>query len=121
MYVLPESANLERGTSKRYSFGKAFHVSPFLGMDMDYGWRFGAPADRLWAHMENVREGERVFEATLSLERRPVTGPVLARALASHPAMTVKVVAGIYSQALRLWLRRATFYPHPRHRRIVAT
>jgi DUF1365 family protein len=113
MYVLPEDSNLSDGESKRYSFRKAFHVSPFLGMDMEYGWRFGTPDTRLWAHMENRREGERVFDASLTLERRAMTGRELARALLSHPAMTMKVVTAIYSEALRLWLRRATFYPHP--------
>jgi DUF1365 family protein len=113
MYVLPESSNVGEGEAKRYEFPKAFHVSPFLAMDMDYGWRFGSPGERLWVHMENTQRAERVFEATLSLERRPITGPELARTLALHPAMTMKVVASIYGEALLLWLRRATFYPHP--------
>jgi uncharacterized protein len=113
MYVLPETSNVSSEGDRRYTFPKSFHVSPFLGMDMDYGWRFGSPGERLWVHMENHRKKERVFEATLTLERRPITGPSLARVLVMHPAMTVKVVLAIYSQALRLWLRRATFYPHP--------
>ena len=45
--------------------------------------------------------------------RWPISATELARALILRPAMTVQVVVGIYSQALRLWLRRATFYPHP--------
>jgi DUF1365 family protein len=114
MYVLPEAANRASGDDdKRYEFPKAFHVSPFLAMDMDYGWRFGRPDDRLWVHMENRQKGSRVFEATLSLERRPLTGLELARTLVFRPAMTMKVVASIYSEALLLWLRRATFHPHP--------
>jgi DUF1365 family protein len=113
MYVLPESGNLGVGEHRRYTFRKAFHVSPFLGMDMDYGWRFGKPAERLWVHMENRQSGARVFEATLSLARRPITAAELARTLALRPAMTLKVVAAIYSEALLLWLRRAAFHPHP--------
>jgi DUF1365 family protein len=119
MYVLPDALNLgpadgERSkTDKRYELKKAFHVSPFLAMDMDYAWRFGIPSERLWVHMENRQNGARVFEATLSLRRRPVSGLELARALLLRPAMTVQVVAGIYFQALRLWVRRAKFYPHP--------
>ena len=113
MYVLPAASNLAHGDHKRYELRKAFHVSPFLGMNTDYGWRFGCPGERLWVHMENRQKGERVFEATLSLTRRPMTGLELSRTLALHPAMTVKVVLAIYSQALRLWLRGATFHPHP--------
>ena len=117
MYVLPESQNRGSAASKRYDFAKAFHVSPFLGMDMAYAWRFGTPPEQdgepLWVHMENRRGDERVFEATLTLERRPLEGRELARALALRPAMTMQVVLAIHWQALRLWLRRARFYPHP--------
>jgi uncharacterized protein len=117
MYVLPEADNLGRGHDKRFAFAKAFHVSPFLGMDMDYAWRFGTPpatdGGRLWVHMENRQHGERVFDATLALVRRPINGVELGRALALYPAMTVQVVAGIYAQAARLWIARAPFYSHP--------
>jgi hypothetical protein len=116
MYVLAEPENPGRDDEKRYVFKKAFHVSPFLAMDMDYAWRFGSPDERLWVHMENWRAGERVFDATLSLERRPITGVELARALVLRPAMTARVVAAIYYEAMRLWLRRAAFHPHPQHR-----
>lgn len=118
MYVLPETENRGRGDAKRYDFKKAFHVSPFLGMDTDYGWGFGTPptrdGEKLWVHMESRQGGARVFEASLTLERRPITGRQLARAVILRPAMTVQVVGLIYLQALRLWWRRARFYPHPR-------
>jgi DUF1365 family protein len=113
MYVLPAAPNLAQGEDTRHEFRKAFHVSPFLRMEADYVWRFGCPGGRLWVHMENRQAAERVFEAALSLTRRPLTGLELSRTLALHPAMTAKVVVAIYSQALRLWLRGAAFHPHP--------
>ena len=113
MYVLPW-----RGDEGDFDFKKAFHVSPFLDMEMDYHWRFGAPpvheGNLLWVRMENLKQGACVFNATLTLQRRTITGPELARALVRRPAMTVAVVAAIYWQALRLWVRRAPFYAHPR-------
>ena len=30
-----------------------------------------------------------------------------------YPLMTAKVAAAIYFQALKLWWKGATFYPHP--------
>ena len=113
MYVLPTPADHGRAAEHRHELEKAFHVSPFLPMDMTYRWRFGAPGERLWVHMENLHHGERAFEATLTLARRAITGPELARALVLRPAMTVQVVLAIYAQALRLWLRGAPFHPHP--------
>jgi DUF1365 family protein len=96
---------------------KAFHVSPFMGMDMEYRWRTTLPGDRLTVHVENSRAGETLFDATLTLERRPLTGPRLAWALARFPLMTARVVGWIYWEAFRLWLKKTPFHPHPRPRR----
>jgi uncharacterized protein len=101
------------GRSHRARFDKSFHVSPFMPMDHGYDWNFTTPGERLHVHMTNRRGSERVFDATLALRRAPITGPVLAGCLARHPWMTASVVAGIYWQALRLWLRGAPFHPHP--------
>jgi hypothetical protein len=35
------------------------------------------------------------------------------RALIRYPFMTLRVLSGIYSQALRLWWKGAPFFPHP--------
>jgi DUF1365 family protein len=97
----------------RFRFPKAFHVSPFMPMAQEYDWRFRAPGAALSVHMENVEAGEIVLDATMLLERRPLDGPGLASALLRFPAMTAKVVAAIYWNALRLRWKRVPYFPHP--------
>jgi DUF1365 family protein len=63
--------------------------------------------------MVNRGDGERVFDAALTLERREISGASLAWTLARYPFATVNSVRRIYWQALRLWLRRIPFHAHP--------
>jgi hypothetical protein len=97
----------------RFEFDKAFHVSPFMPMDMRYRWCFSAPLSRLFVGMQNFLDGGQVFDATLALEREPLSTPALLRLLATFPLMTLKVIAAIHWQALRLWLKRTPFHGHP--------
>lgn len=115
-YVLADDRNEGRGLLRRFRFGKAFHVSPFMPMEVGYDWRFSAPGRRLFVHMENYQEGIKTFDATLDLERRAPSAANLAAALASFPVMTLKVIGAIYWQALRLWLKGVPFHPHPAKR-----
>lgn len=112
-YVLPAASSIGRGGALRFRFDKAFHVSPFLPMDLGYDWRFTTPGERLAVHMENFQGGLKLFDATLALERREISGATLAGALARFPFMTVQVLGAIYWQALRLWARGTPFSAHP--------
>ena len=113
-YVLSDHNLVDR---KQHSLGfrhaKAFHVSPFMNLNMDYAWRIREPDEQLSVHIENLREDVRLFDATLSLQKRPITAANLRRVLASYPLMTIRVVMLIHLQAIKLWIKKIPFVPHP--------
>ena len=115
-YVLTEAMNQAAGPRKHYTLSKCFHVSPFMPMDMEYDWRFTEPGDSLNVHMIDYRDSEKVFDATLTLARRPLTGPNLAKALTLHPVTTLGIPAMIHFHALRLWMKREPYHAHRRRR-----
>ncbi len=100
----------------RWRFDKDFHVSPFLPMEIDYDWSFSDPGESLFVHM-NLRDQtgqSKVFDATLQMTRRPMTAGRLRMLLVRFPFMTLRVIARIHFEALRLWLKRATVHSHPK-------
>jgi len=100
----------------RWEFPKAFHVSPFMPMNVMYDWRFNTPSDNLNVHMMDRIDGDKHFDATLTLTREELSPRALNRVLWNYPAMTAKVLVGIHWQALRLWLKRTPFYEHPAYK-----
>jgi uncharacterized protein len=103
----------ERG---RAEIDKQFYVSPFLTVDGSYRMSFSAPGDRLAIQMELIQGGRRVFQASLTGRRRPLTTGTLLRVAARYPLMTVRVSALIRYHGFKLWLRRVPRVPRPAHR-----
>jgi hypothetical protein len=115
--VLSETENVSatqtESDHKQYRPLKDFHVSPFMPMDIQYDWRFNQPRQRLTVHMQNFIAADKLFDATLDFEYRPINSANMARVLLQYPVITIKVVVAIYYEALRLLLKRVPFYNHP--------
>lgn len=99
-------------------FSKSMHVSPFQPMDLKYCWRGKKPAEDLLVHLDVYKESDEimrqpVFDATMVLQRQSMTAKNMNRKIGSYPWMTLKVFAGIYWQAFRLFSKRIPFFSNP--------
>lgn len=107
-YVLPADAS----GHQQFAVAKAFHVSPFLPRDLEYRMSFSQPGDRLGVHMADWQGEEKIFDATLNLQRQPLSRSALHRHLLAFPWMTAKTCLAIYWQALRLFVKRIPIFSH---------
>ncbi|HEY5107594.1 MAG TPA: DUF1365 family protein [Caulobacteraceae bacterium] len=101
--------------SVRQSCAKAFHVSPFLGMEMTYDFQIAPPGDSIATTvLGRDGDGHPVIRATFAGRRRALTDRVLLAALVRYPLMTLKVVAAIHWEALKLVLKGVRLQRRPR-------
>jgi uncharacterized protein len=94
---------------------KDFHVSPFMALAMRYHWRIRPPREETLIHIEShPQSGDpKLFDATLALARSPLSRQGLCALLLRWPWMTLRVLLGIYWQALRLFIKRIPLFTHP--------
>jgi DUF1365 family protein len=108
VYVLPADEGQSVWHEK-----KVFHVSPFFTLDGTYRFEFHVGREHLEARIDLYRGGEAQFVSRLSLDRRPLTDASLLRMLVGYPLLTLRVIAAIHWQALRLWWKGAVYHPVP--------
>jgi len=97
-------------------FPKAFHISPFIGMDTTYAFVVTPPGETLRAHVDEFAggpDGGRFFEAFFAGRRSPLTARSLAGALLRHPLMPLRVMAWIHLHAFLLLLKRVPSFTKP--------
>ncbi len=122
-YVLPVRRSPGEGgrvdnddTFVRQRCAKDFTVSPFLSMDCIYNFKLRPPGDDVLIAIEEEEHGSPVLTATFSGKRRPLSEATLFAMLLRHPLMTVKVIAAIHFEAVRLMWKGV-----PRHEKQAAT
>ncbi|CAM3614663.1 DUF1365 domain-containing protein [Vibrio aquimaris] len=94
---------------------KAFHVSPFNPIDQEYRWKIKPMNPNLSIHLECHRQGKQ-FDATMKMKQRTLSSRSLLKHLIITPTLAVKMLVGIYWHALKLWVKGAPFYSHPKYR-----
>lgn len=100
-YVLPADGS-ERA---QHECDKAFRVSPFMEMDIRYRFNVAAPGEKIGVNIVASDAGGPMLTATFTGARRELTSAAIVAEFLRHPAMTLKVIAGIHWEALRIWLK----------------
>jgi len=112
-YALPVNADEASDAGIRQEQDKLFYVSPFLEMAMRYRFRVLPPGDSVKLRiLETDRDGP-LLAATFNGRRRPLNTVQLLRAFFALPLVTLKIIAAIHWEALRLWLKGARLVPRP--------
>jgi len=111
-YVIPVTA--DHAGRVRQSCGKAFHVSPFMGMDMSYHFTIGAPGESVSTVIQGLgADGKPMIFAGFKGARRPLSDGQLLRLFVTYPLMTLKVMAAIHVEAVKLLFKGLRLYPAP--------
>lgn len=112
-YALPVRPGEASAAGIRQQQDKQFYVSPFVEMAMRYHFRVLPPAETVRLRiLETDREGP-LLSATFSGQRRALKTAALLHSFVALPLVTLKIVAAIHWEAVRLWLKGVRLVPRP--------
>ena len=110
-YVLPVKPGEMSRAGVRQQQDKLFYVSPFIEMAMRYHFRVLPPGQRIQLRILETDRNGPLLAATFTGLRRALSTGQLWRSFFALPLVTVKIVAAIHWEALRLWLKGARLVP----------
>lgn len=108
-YVLPADDALFR-----QDCDKTLHVSPFMKMDMTYAFKGRTPDKVMHLSIDGHDPDGLLIATAMQGQRRPLTDREILKATLALPFETLKVVAAIHWEALRLWLKGVPLAPDPK-------
>lgn len=112
-YVCPVLPGELSPAGLRQQCDKIFHVSPFITMAMRYHFRLLPPGQEIrWRILETDAEGP-LLAATFSGHQRPLSSATILKLTARMPHLTLKILAGIHWEALKLWVKGVRYIPRP--------
>lgn len=110
-YVLPVAAGA--GPVVRQSCAKVFYVSPFNDVSGHYDFHLVRPVEKVAVAIDQYDAAGLVLQAAFAGQRQEISDRTLLAAFFRYPLMTVKIVAGIHWEALRLWAKGNPLYKRP--------
>ncbi len=92
---------------------KAFHVSPFMRMAMEYDFRVAPPGDTVSVIVGGSDAGGKLIETSFTGGRQPLDDRGLAGVVLRHGFLAWMVLLAIHWEALKLWLKGMRLQPKP--------
>ncbi|WP_111657039.1 DUF1365 domain-containing protein [Isoalcanivorax indicus] len=92
---------------------KGFHVSPFMAMAQRYRWTVVLHDASLTVRIENWDSDGKLFTAGMTLDRQEADALNMGQVIRRFGWQSLRVSAGIYAQAFRLWRKGVPFHGHP--------
>ncbi len=108
-YVAPASND----AIEHHSADKVLHVSPFFDVSGRYAFTLRAPDDSITLVIDKYKDKIRDHVASLKARRLPFSDAALAHAFFTMPFLTIKVVAAIHFEALKLLFKGAQYHNKP--------
>lgn len=96
----------------RQSCAKSLYVSPFIAMETDYHFRILPPGDAVSIVIRQEDEDGLLLAACFKGRRQPMSERSMAHSLFRYPLLTVKIIAAIHWEALRMWLKGFRMFSH---------
>jgi DUF1365 family protein len=111
-YVVPVGRHNGEDTVHQ-SCEKTFYVSPFNSVDGRYSFHVTPLVDEITVGIALHTDEGPLLKAFFRGERAELTDRTLVRALAGTGWLSVKVIAAIHFEALKLWLKGLRLRPRP--------
>ena len=94
------------------SSDKVLFVSPFAHMNMRYTFRLNVPGEKQVLVIRAFDEIGQLLTASYTAKQVKLTSTNLLRYFCGIPLLSVKVIAGIHYEALKLWLKKVPLFAH---------
>lgn len=105
----------------RHGCEKKMYVSPFMPMETDYSFRIRPPGQQVSVlirqseHDESQGTKQPLLNAAFNGKKIALSSRSLLTMFCKYPLMTLKVIAGIHWEALKLWRKKLKIQPREKN------